>query len=238
MERMIEKIKKSLPDSIKWIIRKNLGRIRSAGKQKIFGIGNNKTGTTSLKAAMEEFGFVVGHQRTAEKLIDDWAGRDFERIVDYCKSAQFFQDVPFSKPYTYVVVDHEFPGSKFILTVRDNPEQWYNSLTKFHAKKWGKDGRIPTKEDLQQATYIEKGRPWRANRVTYNTPEHDPYNKNILTQHYVEYNNSVKEYFRHRPNDLLVLNVAEDNAYQKLCHFLGVEPVGNSFPWKNKTKEV
>jgi len=151
---MIETIKKILPDAIKWTIRKNIwtirkniGRIKSLGKPKIFGIGNNKTGTTSLKAAMGELGFIVGHQRPAEKLMEDWAKRDFSPIISYCKSGQFFQDVPFSKPYTYVVLDHEFPGSKFILTVRGSPEQWYNSLTEFHAKLWGKNGRIPTKED-------------------------------------------------------------------------------------------
>lgn len=235
---MINKIKESLPDKAKWIILKYYGRIKSVGKQKIFGIGNNKTGTTSLKVAMNELGFVVGHQRTAEKMTEDWAKRDFKPIVKYCKSAQFFQDVPFSKPYTFVVLDHEFPKSKFILTVRDSAEQWYHSLTKFHAKKWGKNGRIPTKEDLQQASYIEKGRPWRANRFSYDTPQEDPYNKDVLIQYYINYNKSVKEYFRHRTDDLLIINVAEEGAYQKLCDFLGVEPVRDGFPWKNKTKEV
>lgn len=235
---MMGKIKETLPDSVEWFLRKNLGRIRSVGKQKVFGIGNNKTGTTSLKAAMVELGYVLGYQRKAEKLIDDWGKRDFKRIVKYCTTGQFFQDVPFSKPYTFVVLDHEFPGSKFILTVRDNPEQWYNSLTKFHAKKWGENGRVPTKKDLQQAKYIEKGRAWRSNRLSYNTPEDAPYKKDILIQHYVDYNNSVEEYFRHRPDDLLILNVAEENAYQKLCDFLGEEPIGESFPWKNRTEKV
>jgi len=236
------KVKKTLsgilPDQLRWLLINYKRSIRVAGKQKIFGIGNNKTGTTSLKAAMRELGYVIGHQRSAENLIYDWSKRDFKRIVQYCKTAQFFQDVPFSKPYTFIVLDHEFPGSKFILTVRDNPEQWYTSLTKFHAKKWGKDGRIPAKEDLQQATYIEKGRPWRTNRFTYSTPEDDPYSKEILIKHYIDYNNSVKEYFRHRSDDLLILNVAEDGAYLKLCEFLGEEPVREGFPWKNKTKEV
>lgn len=235
---MLQRIKRKIPQPIKWKIRWQIRRIQAIGKTKIFGIGNNKTGTTSLKAAMQELGFIVGHQRTAERLIEEWAKRDFQKIIDYCKTAQFFQDVPFSKPYTFVVLDHEFPNSKFILTVRDSAEQWYHSLIKFHGKKWGKDGKTPTKEDLQSATYIEKGRPWIANRLTFKTPADDPYNKEILLNYYNEYNSSVIEYFRHRPNDLLVLNVAEDGSYQKLCNFLGVEPVGESFPWKNKTNEL
>jgi hypothetical protein len=200
----------------------------------VFGIGNNKTGTTSLTAAMRGLGYILGNQRTAEKLIDDWAKRDFSRIVEHCKTAQFFQDVPFSKPYTFIVLDHEFPGSKFILTVRDSPEQWYSSLITYHAKMWGKDGRVPTKEDLQQAVYIEKGGPWRANRFLYDTPENDPYNKETLIQHYVDHNKNVEEYFRHRPGDLLILNVSDNNAYLTLCDFLDVEPLLESFPWKNR----
>ena len=96
------------------------------GNTKIFCIGANKTGTTSLKKAMDELGFVVGAQITAENLVDDWAQRDFRRIIKYCKSAEFFQDAPFSFEFTYIVMDHAFPGSKFILTERDSPEQWYN----------------------------------------------------------------------------------------------------------------
>lgn len=231
-------LKKFLPDRVKRSLISSFGYVKSFGKPKIFGIGLNKTGTTSLKMAMHELGYVVGHQRTAEKLSTDWAKRDFRQIVSYCKTGQFFQDVPFSKPFTYVIMDHEFPGSKFILTVRDNPEQWYNSLTCFHAKLWGKNGRIPTKEDLQEAVYINKGRPWLSNRFTYNTPETDPYNKEIMIMYYKTYIDQVKEYFKQRPADLLVLNVADENAYSKLCKFLDVKPIQDTFPWKNKTVEI
>ncbi|MCC5941638.1 MAG: hypothetical protein JJU37_08865 [Balneolaceae bacterium] len=231
-------LKKYLPQSVKSSLILSLGTIKSIGKQKFFGIGLNKTGTTSLKTAMKEFGYVVGHQRTAEEYVEDWAKRDFKRIVNYCKTAEFFQDVPFSKPFTYVVLDHAYPGSKFILTVRDSPEQWYESLTKFHASLWGKNGRIPTKEDLQHATYRFKGSPWIGNRLSYNTPEDDPYNKEILIDLYNTYNRQVTEYFRHRPDDLLILNVAEDGAYKNLCEFLNRKPVRDEFPWKNRTVEA
>jgi hypothetical protein len=206
-------------------------------KPKIFGIGANKTGTTSLKIAMEDLGYVVGIQRKAENLIDDWAIRDFNSIKKYCFSAQFFQDIPFSLPYTYVAMDQAFPNSKFILTVRDSPEQWYNSITKFHAKKWGKEGRVPTKEDLQNATYIYKGSPWHTNRLIFKTPEEDPYEKQVLNEFYIQYNKGVIEYFKQRPKDLLVLNVAEKGAYKMLCEFLNIENQKENFPWENKTLE-
>lgn len=208
------------------------------GKPKIFCIGTNKTGTTSLKHAMEELGFISGEQRTAENLIDDWAARDFRKLIKYCKSAEFFQDVPFSLDFTYIVLDHAFENSKFILTLRDSPEQWYHSLVHFHSKKWGKNGRLPTKEDLQNAFYIYKGRPWHVNRLISNTPENDLYNKQMLIQKYINHNEAIKDYFSHRPEDLLILNVADEAAYSDLCQFLGVEKRRDSFPWKNRTSEI
>lgn len=207
-------------------------------KEKVFGIGANKTGTTSLKSAMEELGYSIGNQRVAELLMYDYAIRDFSKIVDYCHTADFFQDIPFSKPYTYAILDHEFPNSKFILTIRDSAEQWYNSLISFHTNLWGEGGQTPSKEDLKKATYIYQGFPWHANRIHYNTPDHNPYKKEILIKSYLEHINSVKFYFRHRPGDLLIINVAEEGSYQKLCDFVGVKPVRENFPWKNKTAVV
>jgi hypothetical protein len=73
------------------------------------------------------------------------------------------------------------------------------------------------------------------NRLNYTAPESNPYQKDILIQSYVDYNNSVIEYFRHRPEDLLVLNVAERGAYRKLCEFLNQPVTQEEFPWENKT---
>jgi len=111
-------------------LKDRLNLIKVYGKPKIFCIGLNKTGTTSLKKEMILQGFVVGNQRKAELLFDDWVQRDFRRIIRYCRTAQFFQDEPFSCPYTFIAMDQAFLGSKFILTIRDDAEQWYNSLIK------------------------------------------------------------------------------------------------------------
>lgn len=229
------KVKKRIKNKIK----EKLWLYQNARGPKVFGIGNNKTGTTSLEKAMRTLGFKVGNQRFAEKnLMKPWSKRDFKPIIEYCQSAEFFQDVPFSKPFTFIALDQAYPKSKFILTVRDNPEQWYNSLTKFHAKLWGENGRVPTKEDLQRAPYIYKGWAWEMNQFMGLTPENDPYNKQILTQAYSDYNKHVKEYFKHRPEDLLVLNVAKPNAYKDLCDFLNIETNKTDFPWENKTADI
>ena len=210
-------------------------RFEVRGKNKIFGIGANKTGTTSLKIAMKDLGYLVGNQRESEKFIHDWAKRDFRKIIKYCESAQFFQDSPFSYPYTYVALDQAFPNSKFILTVRNSSDQWYNSLVNFHASKWSKDKNPPSKEDLMNAVYQWKGRQWQANRYMYDSPEDEPYRKENLIKFYETHNAAVKEYFRHRPDDLLVLNVSDENAYSQLVKFLDLDVEIKGFPWKKKS---
>lgn len=209
--------------------------VKSIGKPKIFCIGLNKTGTTSLKKEMELQGYTVGNQRQAELLFDDWVRRDFRRIVRYCRTAQFFQDIPFSYPYTFIVMDHAFPGSKFILTVRDSAEQWYDSLIRFHSKLWGNSKTPPTSDDLKNATHIYKGFPYHTRFHVLDVPKDDPYKKNVMLDYYNTHTKNVKEYFRHRPDDLIVINLKESDDYSKFCNFLGCEQKRDGFPWENKT---
>src|SRR5207248_6822925 len=122
--------------------------LSSRRKKKVFCIGQNKTGTTSMAAALAQLGYKVGEQSVAELLIKDWSRRDFRRIVRYCASADAFQDIPFSLDYTYQAVDCAYPGSKFILTVRSSGDEWYASLIRFHTKIIGKN-RLPTAADLK-----------------------------------------------------------------------------------------
>lgn len=211
--------------------------VQVIGRTKIFCIGRNKTGTTSLAEALRSLGIVVGNQAWAERLAQDWGTRDFRRLFLYCQTAQAFQDMPFSWPFTFQALDQRFPRSKFILTVRNSADEWYGSLTRFLAAMFG-HGRAPTLEDLRTADYIRPGAAYAYNRMLYDTPADDPYNKAVLTASYETHNRAVIEYFRHRPGDLLVLNVSEPEAYPKLCAFLGRPAVSGAFPWKNKTDTV
>ncbi len=214
----------------------SVSTVRTFGKPKIFCIGCNKTGTTSLQKALIDLGVIVGEQWIAERLIHDWGRRDFRRLFRYCHTAQAFQDVPFSWPFTFQALDQRFPHSKFILTVRDTPEQWYGSMMSFYAALFG-DHSLTHVEHLKAACYIHPGDVYDVNRLLYNTPDDDPFNQKALLARYNHHNDVVREYFRHRPKDLLVLNVAEAGAHDKLCVFLGKPRMGRSFPWVNKTRD-
>lgn len=211
-------------------------RKRVANRPKIFCIGRNKTGTTSLKQAFNDLGFVVGDQRKAERIYNkDYHRGDWSSLTNYCKSAQVFQDLPFSRFPVIPHLDKAFPGSKFILSIRDDAEQWYQSITRFESKLFGVDGRLPTADDLRNASYISKGFMYKSLIVDLGTSEDDPYNKDILCARYEQHNADVVKYFEDRPGDLLVINLSDEEAYRKFVDFIGVDSSYDAFPWENKT---
>ena len=65
-------------------------------KPKIFCIGFNKTGTTTIARVLKDFNIKLGNQPEAEMLMPNWFDRDFKAIINYVKSATAFQDIPFS----------------------------------------------------------------------------------------------------------------------------------------------
>lgn len=205
-------------------------------RQKVFCIGANKTGTTSVMMVFKSLGLRVGNQARAELLIHDWAKQDYRRIIRYCRWAEAFQDVPFSYPGTFQAMDAAFPGSRFILTVRTNADEWYESLVRFHTRIVGK-GRTPTADDLRQFKYRYPGYLWDAARLRYGADESTLYNRELYTRCYEEHNRMAKEYFKDRPADLLALNVAEPDAMERLVTFLGYPYTGQKMPHMNSSKE-
>ena len=211
---------------------------RKKSKSKIFCIGFNKTGTTTIEKVLKDFKYRLGDQPQAELLFSNWLNRDFKAIKKYCASAEAFQDVPFSMPYTYILLDQYFPNAKFILTVRDSPEQWYNSTVNFHSKLWGDGKNKLSKEELKNVNYRYKGFPYDFIKEVFNTSDNDIYNKekfmNLYNQHIVQ----VKDYFKTSPEKLLIINTSNKDDYFRLCEFLNKKPLSDNFPWENKTSEI
>ena len=221
-----------------------ISRFRSICKlpnAKIFVIGRNKTGTTSIKAALRRLGYRLGQQRRAELLTIDWGQRDFRALVAFIHTADAFQDVPFSYDFTFQAVDQAFPGSRFILSVRDSEEQWYQSLVRFHSRRL--KGRfdpdsLPTWEDIRRDSYVHDGWTFRNQLLIHgsNVLKTDPWDEARWKQYYRSHNQRVIDYFRNRPDDLLVLNVGHPDSMRQLCKFLGKKYDGEPMPRKNQSQ--
>lgn len=204
--------------------------------RKIFCIGANKTGTTSIEHVFKSLGMKVGNQAQAEMFLHDWAKRDFRRIIKYCHTADAFQDMPFSFDDTFRVVDEAFPDSKFILTVRNNAGEWFESLVRFHTAIVGK-GHIPTAEDLRCFGYRYPGFILDSFKARYGEDVSQLYNRELYIQWYEKHIDNVKEYFKDRMNDLLILNIGDADAMKRLLLFLGYPYNGQEMPHLNATRD-
>jgi hypothetical protein len=201
---------------------------------KVFCIGAGKTGTTSLESFFRSLGFRAGDQERGELLLRDWSVRNFEPVISLAKSADFFQDMPFNCPFTFQAMDMAFPNSKFILSVRDNADQWYASLIRFHTKSVGK-GTLPSAEALKDFPYRYKGWIFEALKLVYGVSDREPYNKQTLIRAYEGHNAEVKRYFMYRPESLLIINVADATAAQKVIEFVGAPYRGERMPHLNRS---
>lgn len=198
----------------------------------VFCIGMNKTGTTSLGTFLENEGFRVLKQNKGELLLSDYINNDFDKIIKLCRKsdADVFQDVPFSLPKTYKYLSKAFPESKFILTIRNSPQEWYNSILKFHSEFFNK-GEKPTEESLKNSDYVYKGWIWDLMNTVFFDNNPDLYNEDLFISKYNDYIEDIKNFFKGKDEKrLIIINLSEPNGIKKLCNFLNIETTVKEFP--------
>ncbi|RBW45599.1 hypothetical protein DS885_09910 [Psychromonas sp. B3M02] len=222
--RIIPKFKSSFKLKIKAALGKD---------EKIFIIGKNKTGTTSLKEVFKSLGYIVGNQAKAELLIDEYEREDFDSILDYCDTAEVFQDIPFSMPDTYKHLYKKYPNAKYILLERESPEIWFNSLLRFH-QKLVNNGNPITANDLKNFEYRKKGFLWQSAQIVYGIDETTLYDKDTYIQKYNSYNQEVKEFFKDK-NNFLSLVLSHQDTAEKLAVFLDRKVADIKIPHLNKS---
>ena len=178
---------------------------------KIVGVGFQKTGTSSLRDALRILGYRVGDNN--HQVLWPYLHGNTSRVLRKLQQFDAVEDNPW--PLMYKDLDALVPGSKFILTVRD-PERWYESVARhigdlrdpMHEWIYGQGKSLP-KDDKAHTLDVYNG-----------------------------HNQAVKDHFKHRPNDLLVVDFTQGAGWEELCAFLGHPVPDMPFPHaNNKRKE-
>ena len=175
---------------------------------KVFGIGFQKTGTSSLKRALRQLGYRVAttvgvhHPHIARDVYD----LAFSQLDRY----DAFQDNPWA--ILYQELDEWCPGSKFILTVRP-VEKWLPSVVNHFGG---------TSSPMREWIY-GVGDPIGS--------------EEIFVQRYERHNAAVLEYFKNRAQDLLIFRMGEGDGWPELCRFLGLEIPSGDFPHTNSREK-
>lgn len=200
---------------------------------KIFCIGYNKTGTTSLKRLMNNNNINSAPQKPFECNMESYFYKNYSTFVNMIKDDyhkyDFFQDIPFSLPNFYKVLDEEFDDAKFILTVRDNEDEWYDSLIRFHKKGFVKF------DTPKKISFIYEGLTYKILTLAWNSKKDNPYDKKSLKESYLKHIKDVKEYFKDK-NNLLIINLSQNNVIEKIENYLNIELKNKKIPHLNKTK--
>lgn len=198
---------------------------------KIFCIGYNKTGTTTLELVLRLYGLSLPSQFEQEiRLSTPTFARNYEPLRQFVSSYDAFQDMPFSQGETYVAADALFPNSKFVLSVRD-PDEWFASMCRFDAKLYGNvDIKSVTEDTIKNFSYLFPTYWYETTQRLLTTFEAGKatvrwdllYNKEYYVDQYVRRNDRIKKYFMNRHEDLLVIDITKSKTTAEICKFLNI----------------
>jgi hypothetical protein len=191
---------------------------------KVFGIGLSRTGTTSLNTALCALGIKSIHFPNDVQTYHELMEARYNLTV--LKTYQGITDTPVVPIYPQL--DKIYPGSKFILTIRDK-ESWLNSVQ----RHWEMSGWVRGNPGLYTVT--EYGY-WAFNRISvYGCVVFD---RDRFSCVYDMHNRNVRQYFTDRRQDLLVLNICGGDGWGPLCKFLDKPVPSVSFPYDNGRAEM
>jgi hypothetical protein len=181
-----------------------------SARPKVFCIGFQKTGTTTMMEVLRLLGYrVTGPNHARDKDIAE----KFERVAaELSHRYDAFQDNPW--PLVYRQMDALHPESKFILTTRDE-QGWYDSYRNHFEHK--------ESTPMEVLLYGPEARYFEGGPELY---------KGRMRRH----NQEVRDYFRDRPDDLLVLDISRDPRWEPICAFLGLPVPEVPFPHSNHRK--
>ncbi|HEY3324860.1 MAG TPA: sulfotransferase [Planctomycetota bacterium] len=159
---------------------------------KIFGIGLSRTGTRSLTRALELLGFKAVHYPV-----------DLQEIEENDAAT----DIPVAAQYQEL--DRLFPGSKFILTLRER-ETWLRSCQR----------HLTDPERVRALNALpERAREYRLRirQQVYGTTGFEP---KAYTDAYERHLAEVRAYFAERRECLLEIDICAGEGWVRLCPFL------------------
>ena len=210
----------------------------NTGGIKIIGAGYGRTGTLSLKVALDELGFGPCYHMTevfrSPEDIPRWEAATRGETIDWAELLEGYSSiVDWPGCAFYAELMQVYPDAKVLLTVRD-PEKWYESVTNtiYQVGRRFSTPAAPLFALIGRLFYSGRMGVGRlVNELVWQkTFEGKFEDKDYAIAVFNQHNEEVKR--RVPPEKLLVFNVKE--GWGPLCAFLGVEvPQDKPFPHLN-----
>lgn len=188
---------------------------------KIFGVGLNKTGTTTLAEALEVLGLgpVASHDGAEEshETVRAALEGNYGPAIAYAHGYRAFEDRPWNIGKIYRELATAFPDARFVLTRRD-PAHWWRSVERWLSVS--KPGKLA---EYCQHLQVDAGLA-REGVEALRLP---------MLDRYEHYNRAVVEHFR-GADRLLVIDFEGGDGWPELCAFFGVPIPATPLPIANR----
>ena len=179
---------------------------------KIFGIGLNKTGTTTLAKCLDVLG-CGKHVSCRGDLLAKFREGSLNEIFSVIDQNNTFEDWPWPLMYRELFFRYG-DSARYILTKRSSANVWLESLKK-HS--------LITPVDTH-CRFLAYGFNYPNGRERYHL------------DFYERHNGEIREFFSHHNAEHLLLELSFDSGddWEKLCTFLDKPVPNSSFPHENK----
>jgi len=196
----------------------------------IIGAGFGRTGTNSLKLALEQLGFGPCHHmfelRDHPELLPDWEAAAEGQVMDWHKVFSKYRsqvDWPGARYWRELVA--AFPDAKVILSVRD-PNEWFDSVQATIGPFIEARGKHDTPQKNARA------------RMAYKTVIQQIFDGRLSDREYAidVFKQHIKEVQGSIPKERL-LTFASSDGWGPLCRFLNKHIPGSPYPSSNSTRQ-
>ncbi|MFE6684875.1 sulfotransferase family protein [Streptomyces sp. NPDC057743] len=185
-------------------------------RRKVFCLGLSRTGTRSVAEALRTLGHHVLHYPSDRAALDTLHRGDARfPHLDHCAGLADITVVPY-----YPQLDRLWPGSRFVLTLRDE-DDWLRSCR----THWARHPVDTTPTTEKARIKLEVKRFLRA--AVYGGYDFHEDRFRTVHRHHVD---AVRRYFAGRDDDLLLLRPCAGEGYERLAPFLGVPTPPGPFP--------
>lgn len=176
---------------------------------KVFCIGQPKTGTKTMSKIFNKLGYKVNSNpicsneyysdyimldNTSKYYVNFKNNKEIncerannKTIYENIRLFDAFHDIPYSNNYRFIY--KYYPESKFILTLRDS-KSWFKSLFSYQ--------KIPGSSNYYTLYNL------------YGFGKFEIKNKKHIIEKYEYYNNEIINFFKDKPNKLLIINITNN----------------------------
>ncbi|HJE57216.1 MAG TPA: sulfotransferase family protein [Nocardiopsis listeri] len=203
---------------------------------KVIGAGFGRTGTYSLKVALEQIGFgpcdhmyeIAERPERIHKWLDVVEGRseDWDSLF-----AGYESGVDWPTAAYWRELSEHYPEAKVVLTVRD-PNKWYESTqqTVFKRNPWVRPLTwLAERQSPDLRAFLRMDRASVVDRVFGGSVHDKQHMISVFERHIAEVRATIS------PDRLLVYELGQ--GWEPLCEFLDVPVPNTSFPRLNKRSE-